>query len=163
MKRQLTATTYILDKNRVLLIYHKKLKKWLPPGGHLESHELPSEGAIREAKEETGLDIELIPQENVWINMRPNGGSIERPYLCLLEHIPEIKGEAAHQHIDLIYVGKPVGGEVKHNKHETEDIRWFSLKMLSQLEKEVEIYEETYLILEHLLSNRHAPSDRECK
>jgi len=132
MKRHLTATTFILSKDRVLLIAHKKLKKWLPPGGHLEPNELPSEGAIREAKEETGLDIALTPQENIWIEMRFNGGSIERPYLCLLENIPAINDEPAHQHIDLVYVGKPVGGEIKHNAHETSAIQWFSL---IQLEK----------------------------
>jgi ADP-ribose pyrophosphatase YjhB (NUDIX family) len=53
MKKQYTATVFILQDDKVLLIYHKKLKKWLPPGGHLEEGELPSAGAIREAKEET--------------------------------------------------------------------------------------------------------------
>lgn len=151
MKRHFTATTFILDGKKVLLIYHKKLQKWLPPGGHLNPNELPSEGAIREAKEETGLNIALIPQENIWIEMRFNGGSIERPYLCLLEHIPKINGEEAHQHIDLIYVGKPISGRIKHNSDETDGIRWFTLPELDVLEKDVEIFEETYRIITHLL------------
>lgn len=35
-------------------------KKWACPGGHLENGEDPYEGAIREMKEETGLDVEDI-------------------------------------------------------------------------------------------------------
>jgi len=154
MQRHLTATTYILNDDQVLLILHKKLQKWLPPGGHLEDNELPSEGAIREAKEETGLDIALIPQENIWIEGHDNAGSIERPYLCLLEHIPQINSEAAHQHIDLIYVGRPCGGELKHNHLETKAIHWFTLKALDKLEKEVEIFGETYSIIKHLLTKK---------
>jgi 8-oxo-dGTP pyrophosphatase MutT (NUDIX family) len=152
MKRHLTATTYILHEDKVLLIYHRKLQKWLPPGGHLMPHELPHEGAIREAKEETGIDVALIPQENIWIETRPNGRSIERPYLCLLEYIPELNGEEAHQHIDLIYIGKPVGGKIKHNHQETEAICWLSLENLEKLEREVEIFEETFLIIKHMLA-----------
>ena len=132
--RQMTATVYILEKERVLLIYHKKLKKWLPPGGHLEPDELPSEGAIREAKEETGLEVELIPQENIWIEPRWNGKSFERPYMCLLEYIPEFNGYPAHEHMDLIYLGRPAGGEMKHNGDETDGLKWFTLEEIEELE-----------------------------
>lgn len=151
MIRQMTATIYILEKGRVLLIYHKKLKKWLPPGGHLEPNELPSEGAIREAKEETGLEVEIIPQENIWIEKRWNGRSFERPYLCLLEYIPQHHLQPAHEHVDLIYIGKPVGGKLKQNHEETEGLRWFSLTDLEKLQKDIEIFAETFDVIAHLL------------
>ena len=57
MKRQFTATVYILEKDKVLLIHHRKLQKWLPPGGHMDPNETPAEAACREAFEETGLKI----------------------------------------------------------------------------------------------------------
>ena len=63
MRRQFTATVYILHEFKVLLIFHRKLFKWLPPGGHVDENELPSDTAIREAREETGLEIELVSQE----------------------------------------------------------------------------------------------------
>lgn len=45
MKRELAASVYIFSEERVLLVYHQKLKKWLPPGGHLEEGETPDEAA----------------------------------------------------------------------------------------------------------------------
>src|SRR6185437_245535 len=87
LERHFTATAYILENGRALLLKHPKLGKWLPPGGHVEPNETPPECAKREAREETGLRVELIPQENLWLNYS-NAASFERPYLCLLENIP---------------------------------------------------------------------------
>ncbi len=41
--------------DRVLLIRHTRLGKWLPPGGEIEAGETPLEAAARELREETGL------------------------------------------------------------------------------------------------------------
>jgi len=69
---------------------HPKLKKWLPPGGHVEENESPPEAATREVKEETGLEITFIKQENIWIE-KWNAKSFERPFLCLTEEIPPLR------------------------------------------------------------------------
>jgi len=60
MKRNFTVATFVVTEQKVLLLYHRKLRKWLPPGGHIEPNELPDEAAVREVKEETGIDVELI-------------------------------------------------------------------------------------------------------
>ena len=67
MKKQFTTSVYILHQGQVLLLMHPKLKKWLPPGGHVEENESPPEAAKREVKEETGLEITFIKQENLWV------------------------------------------------------------------------------------------------
>lgn len=149
--RQFTATLYIIDQQRTLLIYHRKYNKWLPPGGHLEPNELPSEAAKREALEETGLEIELILQENLWIEQW-TARSFERPYLCLLEEIPARPDQPAHQHIDMIYVGRPVGGTERCNVHETEGLRWFSLEEIEALDSGTAIFEDTKQTLRKLLA-----------
>lgn len=61
-ERQYCASAYTIDfKNRkVLLMFNKKLNKWLQPGGHIEYIETPAETAIRETKEETGIDIQIV-------------------------------------------------------------------------------------------------------
>src|SRR3989344_2869084 len=62
-KIDFTTSIYIVYEHKVLLHKHKKLHIWLPPGGHIELDEDPNEAAIREAKEETGLDVELVGEE----------------------------------------------------------------------------------------------------
>jgi ADP-ribose pyrophosphatase YjhB (NUDIX family) len=142
MERQFCATVYIVKEEQVLLIFHRKLNKWLPPGGHLNPDETPAEGARRETLEETGLEIEFIKQENIWIE-RWNANSFERPYLCLLEEIPAYKDVPAHQHIDFIYLAMPVGGRERQNELETDGLRWFSLEEIEALSPDEDIFVET--------------------
>lgn len=61
-QRQYCASSYVIDfeNHKTLLMYNKKLNKWLQPGGHIEGLETPMEACIREAKEETGIDIQVI-------------------------------------------------------------------------------------------------------
>src|SRR5579864_698838 len=146
MEKHFTATAYIIDQGKVLLLMHPKLKKWLPPGGHIEENETPPECAKREAQEETGLEIELIEQENLWLNFW-NASSIERPYLCLLENIPAHGDKPAHQHIDMIYLAKPLRGTLM------EGVRWFSLEEVEKLTDEEEIFAETKTTIRHLLAS----------
>ncbi|MCH9609887.1 MAG: hypothetical protein S4CHLAM45_13870 [Chlamydiales bacterium] len=148
MKRELTASVYTVEEQRILLILHKKLGKWLPPGGHVDPDELPHEAAIREVKEETGLEVELMQQENLWIPQKINGRSIPRPYLNLLFEIPKYKDINAHQHIDFVYIGRVIGGALVQNREETDGIRWFTL---DDLQKEEEIFEETLTVCSHIL------------
>src|SRR5260370_35615729 len=62
LANEFTATGYIVNKERTktLLIHHNKINKWIPPGGHMENIELPHECALREVKEELGIDVELV-------------------------------------------------------------------------------------------------------
>jgi 8-oxo-dGTP pyrophosphatase MutT (NUDIX family) len=147
MEKQFTASVYIFDKNQVLLLFHPKLKKWLPPGGHLERHELPSECAKREALEETGLIVELIKEEHLWVH-RWNAVSFERPWLCLLENIPAHQFQPPHQHMDFIYLGRPISGSISEHHYAQHPIRWFTRDEVILLEPDQEIFVETQQILE---------------
>ena len=142
MEKQFTASVYILEDGKVLLLFHPKLQKWLPPGGHLESNELPPECAIREALEETGLQIELIKDEHLWVSSW-NASSFERPWLCLLENIPPHNSEAPHQHVDFIYLGRPIGGSIGQEHRQQHEIRWFSYEEILALKPDEEIFVET--------------------
>lgn len=149
MKKEFTATTYILDNQRVLLLNHPKLKKWLPPGGHVEPNETPPEAARREALEETGLEIDFITQENVWVNYW-NATSFERPYLCLLEDIPQYKEHPPHYHMDFVYVARPRHAPTERNMITDPTLRWFTLEELGLLKPDQEIFNETLQVLRHL-------------
>ncbi len=142
MIRQFTATVYVLQEKQVLLHFHKKMGKWLPPGGHLEENETPPECAIREALEETGLHVELIRDENLWVDCW-NASSFERPFLCLLENIPPYKDQPAHQHVDFIYLGRPAGGSLDPEAIAQTQLRWFTLDEVLALKTDEEIFGET--------------------
>lgn len=152
IERQFTVTVYIIEGQKTLLLNHPKHFKWLPPGGHIEAGETPPECGKREVLEETGLQIEYIQQENIWINAW-NARSIERPYLCLLENIPPHGNQGAHQHIDLIYVARPTGGILLPDQVQKGHLRWWTLDEINQHLSEDQLFEETRDTVKHLFAN----------
>lgn len=61
MPQEHSAGGVVIHEGKVLLIYHRR-GEWLMPKGHIEPGETTEEAAIREIKEETNLDAELITQ-----------------------------------------------------------------------------------------------------
>lgn len=117
--RHFTATTIIVHKGKVLLHLHKKLGIWLPVGGHIERDELPHEAAIREVKEETGLDVKLYdPDRKLTFD---NARQLVRQMHILLEDINQF-----HQHIDLIYYATAETSELNPKDKETDKLKWFT-------------------------------------
>lgn len=61
-----TSSVFILRHDRergwvTALVWHPRLECWLPAGGHVEMDETAAQCGIREALEETGLDVTLVP------------------------------------------------------------------------------------------------------
>lgn len=118
-KREFVATVYIVRNGKVLLTLNEKVNKFVPVGGHVEENELPCSTAIREAKEETGFDIELIDKdESKGKNLKQN----------LDIHLDIIKPE--HHHINLSYIAKIIGGTEKSITDDNTELRWFSKEEL---------------------------------
>ncbi len=119
--REFTVATFVVQNECVLLLWHRKLQKWLPPGGHIELDELPDDAARREVEEETGIRVELIGDHGLPV-ARPR--QLVRPAGIQLEDI-----QPGHQHIDLIYFARPVDPARTRavGNHESEAIRWLSL------------------------------------
>lgn len=53
-----TASAVVVSPNGVLLHLHKKVQRWMQPGGHIDPGEHPAQAALREVSEETGLTPE---------------------------------------------------------------------------------------------------------
>lgn len=131
-----------MDQGKFLLLFHRKHQKWLPPGGHLEKDETPPEAARREVFEETGLRIEFLRQENIWID-EWNANSIERPFSVLLERLAASEYGPAHEHIDFIYIARPIGGTLTDGK-------WFTLEEVQSLVPDKEVFRDTLQMVERL-------------
>ena len=71
MDVDLVVSGYILHEKRVLLIHHRKLDIWIPPGGHIDENETPDEALHRELLEELNLEIEILNRNDM-----PNKGNI---------------------------------------------------------------------------------------
>ncbi len=57
---RLHATAVVIDQGQILLIPREDLHVWALPGGQIEPDESVAQAAIREALEETGLEVELL-------------------------------------------------------------------------------------------------------
>lgn len=145
LETHFTSTTYIVDQGKLLLLHHHKFNKWMPPGGHLEEGEAPSECACREAYEETGFEVDLIKDEHLWIKC-PTGGSIERPFMCLVFDVPAHKNEPPHHHIDFSFLAKPKNGI----STALPEVRWFSENEIAELHSKGETFPEVFSIAEKI-------------
>jgi len=120
----LTGSAFVLtaDGARVLLLHHRKLDRWLQPGGHADPGEASGEAvALREAREETGLDD---------LRVHP---SAPRPLDVDVHEIPARPGEPAHAHLDLRYLVVAGTGALTRAQEEASDLRWFGWDELTPL------------------------------
>jgi len=113
--KEFLSTVYIVKNGKVLLTWNKKVNKFIPLGGHVDKGELPCECAIREAKEESGFDIEIINAREMQHSNLPQNLDIQ---------LDIIKPD--HHHINLSYIGKIIGGKMFKKSDEGTELRWFS-------------------------------------
>jgi len=131
-KTRITATGIVFNDNKeTLMIFHKKLKKWVFPGGHVDENELPTDAALREVFEETGIRAKLIPNR---LNIDTDDEKIiemDRPFCMLfMEYVVD---ENLYTSYDMSFLCQALNTNLKPQIEEIDDIGWFSLEQIKQL------------------------------
>ena len=111
IRRTFSVAVYPRHEGRVLLIRHKRLGIWLPPGGELLEGESPLEAARRELREETGLEGHFPAVSD--IDGTPPG------FIGYEEHTAGSKGI----HMNFVFVADVDTSEVRPND-EFEEWLW---------------------------------------
>ena len=118
--REFLSTVFVVSGGKVLMTWNNKVNNWIPIGGHIEPNELPCSSVVREAKEESGLDIELVSPFD-----KSKTANLIQPVHIHLDNIRE-----DHKHINLIYFGIVKGGECFEIDDEGKELKWFSKEEL---------------------------------
>jgi 8-oxo-dGTP pyrophosphatase MutT (NUDIX family) len=126
-KIDFTVAIFVVQRDRILLIHHRKLDRWLPLGGHIELDEDPEIAAVREAKEESGLDVELLGERPP--TTEPGTRALIAPRFLDIHRITD-----THEHIGMIYWARPRNGDLTLAPAEHHDIRWCSAAELDTLQ-----------------------------
>ena len=106
------------DRSAVVMLHHRKLRRWLQPGGHCDGDANLAAVALREASEETGL----------------HGLRVDPVAIDLDVHEVRPPAEEPHLHLDARFLVVAPEGAVLEGNHESTEIRWFAPTELDDLD-----------------------------
>jgi len=135
----LTGSAWVLspDRRSFLLTHHRKLGRWLQLGGHADGESDLAAVALREAREESGLERFAFLGEPGAAMPQPIDHDVHampQPIDLDVHAIPASPGEPAHEHHDLRFALVALGGEARASS-ESHALRWFDMASLdSELE-----------------------------
>lgn len=114
----ITASAWILsaEGDRFLLTHHRKLDRWLQLGGHADGDPDPARVALREAREESGMERFAFADES---ELAPIPLDLD------VHAIPAHGGDPAHLHYDVRYLLVAAPGQALRKSDESHEVRWF--------------------------------------
>ena len=125
------------DQGRLLLAKRTDNRLWTIPGGTMKPGESIAETAVREVKEETGLDVEVVSLVGVYSN----------PY-----HVVEYSDGEVRQQFSVCFVCRRVGGNLT-TSDETSDVDYFTPEQVEGMD----IHPSIRLRIQHFLEKRTEP------
>ena len=134
--RHFTASAIVFDDHdRVLLVHHKKVGRWLYPGGHIDPDEDPAQAAQREVLEETGIRTRVVTDQ---LFTHPAVITHAAPYTIIEMDVTDAK-VGAHRHIDMVYVLRATSGHLAAQPAEVAEVRWVPFADLPTLDTPPEL------------------------
>lgn len=125
-----TSSVFILRRDSedcwlAALVWHPRLECWLPAGGHVEANETAAQCGIREALEETGLDVTLVPGPATTVPAGFPHRLVPAPWLVAeVPAAPDRHTGESHVHADHVYVATAATpSPIREPEHQ---VRWFT-------------------------------------
>jgi 8-oxo-dGTP diphosphatase len=154
--RHFTAAALVVnDDERVLLVHHNKIGMWIYPGGHLNEQEDPAQAALRELREETGVEAHIV-QDSTF--RHPAARVLPSPFAILDVDMKDAAIEF-HHHIEMIYVCRPVGGVPRPKLSEISACQWFAVSELDGLDVPPELPALVAASIEWLRATKVGPAE----
>lgn len=132
-----TASSWVLnkEKTKVLMIYHNIYQSWAWTGGHADGESDLLQTAIRELKEEAGVQNVKILDDNIF--------SLEA--ICVNGHVKKGKYVSSHVHLNLTYLLEVDENEkLQIKEDENSNVKWISIEEISKKVNEKWIEENIY-------------------
>ena len=107
-----TGSGIVVGPRGVVLLEHTRLGIWLQPGGHIDPGETPWDAALRESREETGLEVAFA-------------GPLDDAGIPELIHVDVHEGGRGHTHLDLRYLIDGGDADPAPPEGESQQIGWF--------------------------------------
>lgn len=122
-----TASAWIVDaaRTRTLLTHHRKLGRWLQLGGHVDGDPDVRGGALREAREESGLTSLRFAHDAI--------------YDLDVHAIPARPGEPAHEHYDVRFAFLADPSEPLVVSAESHELAWIALDALDSYDVDASV------------------------
>ncbi len=106
------------DRDRILMIHKTDNNKWALPGGGHEIGESIADTVVREVKEETGYDVEVITLTGTYTNPR---------------HVMAYDDGEVRQQFSLAFRARLIGGETATSS-ESDEVEWVGVEELQALD-----------------------------